>query len=100
MCPITGKVPAPYKEPTSGVPFADVAAYNVLMELLDHQYVWSPRLGCYVGKDEEKEKASDGSWPQREEEEEGEEEEVQEVQDAGRGKRVVGRERGAKLRAL
>ena len=94
-CPITGKIPAPYKEPTSGVAFGDVTAYKVLMELLDHGYVWSPRLGCYVGKDE-KILEGDSGWPQREEEEEEEEGEGGEKE-----VEVVRRERlGGRLRAL
>ncbi|EDR08134.1 uncharacterized protein LACBIDRAFT_297882 [Laccaria bicolor S238N-H82] len=50
-CPITGK-PAIYFDPRTGVPFADVAAFDVLTRLLAHEYVWSPELGCYTGKEE------------------------------------------------
>ena len=100
MCPITGKTPAPYKEPTSNVPFGDVTAYKVLMELLDHGYVWSPRLGCYVGKDEEKGSEGASGWPRREEEEE-EEEEGEVGEEGEKEVEVVRRERlGGRLRAL
>ena len=34
------------------MPFADVAAYDVLTRLLGHEYVWSAELGCYTGKEE------------------------------------------------
>lgn len=48
-CPVTGEI-APYLDPRTGVPFADVEAYKVLTELLEHEYVWSPEFGCYVGR--------------------------------------------------
>ncbi|KAF9446774.1 hypothetical protein P691DRAFT_803401 [Macrolepiota fuliginosa MF-IS2] len=51
-CPITGQI-APYLDPRTGVPFADVEAYKVLTDILEHRYVWSPELGCYVGRDDE-----------------------------------------------
>lgn len=51
-CPITGQI-APYLDPRTGVPFADVEAYKVLSDILEHHYIWSPELGCYVGRDEE-----------------------------------------------
>lgn len=51
-CPITGQI-APYLDPRTGVPFADVEAFKVLSDILEHHYVWSPELGCYVGRDEE-----------------------------------------------
>ncbi|KAG6899337.1 hypothetical protein C0993_011125 [Termitomyces sp. T159_Od127] len=49
-CPITGKE-AKYVDPRTGVPYADLKAYNVLTKLLAHEYAWDPRLGCYVGQD-------------------------------------------------
>ncbi|KXN86148.1 hypothetical protein AN958_10450 [Leucoagaricus sp. SymC.cos] len=49
-CPITGEI-APYLDPRTGVPFANMEAYQVLTDLLEHQYQWSPELGCYVGRD-------------------------------------------------
>ncbi|KAJ3574987.1 hypothetical protein NP233_g1393 [Leucocoprinus birnbaumii] len=48
-CPITGEI-APYLDPRTGVPFADVEAYKVLTELLEHEYAWSPEFGCYVSR--------------------------------------------------
>ncbi|KAH9914868.1 YL1 nuclear protein-domain-containing protein [Fomitopsis serialis] len=47
-CPITGKV-AIYRDPRTNVPFADVAAYETLTKVLEHEYVWNDSLGCYVG---------------------------------------------------
>ncbi|KAJ8517260.1 hypothetical protein ONZ45_g5533 [Pleurotus djamor] len=47
-CPITGR-PAVYLDPRSGVPFADVQAFQVLTQVLDHEFVWSPSLGTYIG---------------------------------------------------
>ncbi|KAG6840715.1 hypothetical protein C0991_004858 [Blastosporella zonata] len=49
-CPITGKQ-ANYLDPRSGVPFADVRAFEVLTKLLAHEFTWSPSLGRYVGQD-------------------------------------------------
>ncbi|KAK1225302.1 hypothetical protein PQX77_011821 [Marasmius sp. AFHP31] len=48
-CPITG-LQAKYMDPRTGVPFADVQAYNVLTGLISHDYVWSSELGCYTRK--------------------------------------------------
>jgi len=50
-CPITGKQ-ANYFDPRTGVPYADVRAYKVLTGILNHEYVWSPTMRCYVGKEE------------------------------------------------
>jgi hypothetical protein len=47
ICPITGKE-APYLDPRSAVPFADVEAYGVLSGLLEQQFTWSEAMGCYV----------------------------------------------------
>ena len=51
ICPITGKQ-AVYLDPRTGVPYADVRAFKVLTELLEHEYIWNAELGCYVGKGE------------------------------------------------
>ncbi|KAF7784822.1 transcriptional regulator family: YL1 nuclear protein [Agaricus bisporus var. burnettii] len=51
-CAITGQV-APYLDPRTGAPFADVDAFRVLTDVLEHHYTWSPEFGCYVGRDEE-----------------------------------------------
>ena len=56
ICPITGK-PAKYLDPRTGVPYADVRAYEVLTGILKHEFVWSPGLGCYIGKEKVKEGA-------------------------------------------
>lgn len=58
-CSITG-VPARYRDPTTGLPYADVAALKVIKSLagdfddLDSTaevgFIWSSLLGCYVGK--------------------------------------------------
>ncbi|KAG9223527.1 hypothetical protein PLEOSDRAFT_172873 [Pleurotus ostreatus PC15] len=47
-CPITGRT-AKYLDPRSGVPFADVQGYQVLSRVLNHEYVWNPTVGSYVG---------------------------------------------------
>ena len=46
-CPITGRQ-AHYLDPRTGVPYADSNAYKVLTQILQHEYIWSPSLGCYV----------------------------------------------------
>ncbi|KAF8641545.1 hypothetical protein AX16_009922 [Volvariella volvacea WC 439] len=51
VCPITG-LPAKYKDPRSGVPYADSRAFRILTQILKHEYVWSKELGCYVGRRE------------------------------------------------
>jgi hypothetical protein len=47
VCPITGTA-APYRDPRTGVPFATLKAYSVITKILNHEYVWSPTLGCYM----------------------------------------------------
>ncbi|KAF7316957.1 YL1-C domain-containing protein [Mycena chlorophos] len=47
ICPLTGS-PARYREPQSGVPFANAGAYQTLKQVLNHEYVWSVELGAYV----------------------------------------------------
>jgi vacuolar protein sorting-associated protein 72 len=49
LCPITMH-PAKYKDPKTGIPYANVFAYKVLQELKDHKFIWSSMLGCYVGR--------------------------------------------------
>ncbi|KAJ6544854.1 YL1 nuclear protein-domain-containing protein [Mycena vulgaris] len=46
-CPLTGR-PAPYRDPRTGVPFADVGAFETLTRVLNHEYVWAPEIGAYV----------------------------------------------------
>ncbi|RMD43431.1 hypothetical protein DV735_g1783, partial [Chaetothyriales sp. CBS 134920] len=50
LCPITTQV-ARYKDPATGIGYANLMAYKVLQELKDHKFLWSPMLGCYVGRD-------------------------------------------------
>ncbi|KLO17532.1 YL1-domain-containing protein [Schizopora paradoxa] len=46
-CPLTGRS-ASYRDPRSGVPFANVRAYRTLTRLLNHEYAWHDGLGCYT----------------------------------------------------
>ncbi|KAF9181334.1 Vacuolar protein sorting-associated protein 72 [Haplosporangium sp. Z 767] len=46
MCPITG-LPAKYKDPRSGIPYANKEAYKVLQNVIRHGYVWSNGLNAY-----------------------------------------------------
>jgi hypothetical protein len=48
-CPLTG-LPAKYKDPQSGVPFASVDAYQRLQQVTNHEYAWDERLGCYTSE--------------------------------------------------
>jgi len=50
MCPITGKW-ARYLDPRTGVPYADLHAYETLTQILRHEFVWNEGLGCYVGRE-------------------------------------------------
>ncbi|KAF9978275.1 hypothetical protein BGZ73_003082 [Actinomortierella ambigua] len=46
VCPITG-LPAKYRDPTSGIPYANKEAYKVLQNVMRHGYVWSNGLNAY-----------------------------------------------------
>ncbi|KAG0045485.1 Vacuolar protein sorting-associated protein 72 [Gryganskiella cystojenkinii] len=46
ICPITG-LPAKYKDPKSGIPYANKEAYKILQNVIRHGYVWSPGLNAY-----------------------------------------------------
>ncbi|KAF9164665.1 Vacuolar protein sorting-associated protein 72 [Actinomortierella ambigua] len=46
LCPITG-LPAKYRDPTSGIPYANKEAYKVLQNVMRHGYVWSNGLNAY-----------------------------------------------------
>ncbi|KAF9923231.1 hypothetical protein BGZ65_009017, partial [Modicella reniformis] len=45
-CPITG-LPAKYKDPKTGVPYANKEAYKMLQNVVRHGYVWSNALNAY-----------------------------------------------------
>lgn len=49
ICPITGE-PAKYKDPKSGVPYANLEAYKRLQQILKHEYLWSSEKGTFVIK--------------------------------------------------
>ncbi|GAA94211.1 uncharacterized protein L969DRAFT_102509 [Mixia osmundae IAM 14324] len=51
LCAITG-LPSNYKDPKSGVPYAVPSAYPVIRDTLNHKYVWSPVLDCYVSRED------------------------------------------------
>ena len=57
-CPITGRQ-AHYLDPRTGVPYADSNAYKVLTQILQHEYIWSSSLGCYVDRVEPPSEAMD-----------------------------------------
>ncbi|RMZ87833.1 hypothetical protein DV736_g4939, partial [Chaetothyriales sp. CBS 134916] len=50
LCPITTQV-ARYKDPATGIGYANLMAHKVLQELKEHKFIWSAMLGCYVGRD-------------------------------------------------
>ena len=49
MCPITSNQ-AKYRDPSTGIPYANSFAFKKLQELKKHQYTWSSMLDCFVGK--------------------------------------------------
>jgi len=51
-CAISGKL-ARYLDPRTGVPYANIAAYDILTKILAHEYVWDDELGCYIGEEAE-----------------------------------------------
>ncbi|KAG8706563.1 hypothetical protein FRC09_002350 [Ceratobasidium sp. 395] len=60
ICAITGLV-APYRDPRTGIPYANAYAYKTLTRLLQHEFVWSQEKKCYVG-DEGKNAAKGVPW--------------------------------------
>ncbi|CAJ0638771.1 5001_t:CDS:2 [Entrophospora sp. SA101] len=44
ICPFTG-LPAKYKDPKSGIPYANMEAYSRIQKLMNHQYIWYGK-GC------------------------------------------------------
>lgn len=50
-CPITG-LAANYLDPRTGVPYANVFAFQEINKVLEHDYVWNGEFGCYVGQEE------------------------------------------------
>ncbi|KIP04010.1 hypothetical protein PHLGIDRAFT_25831 [Phlebiopsis gigantea 11061_1 CR5-6] len=51
-CLITG-LPAIYKDPRTGVPYADTRAFEILTSILNHDFIWNEKLGCYVSSQED-----------------------------------------------
>lgn len=49
MCTITSSQ-ARYRDPSTGISYANSAAFKKLQELKKHQYTWSSMLDCFVGK--------------------------------------------------
>jgi YL1 protein len=47
LCSITGR-PARYVDPRTSVSYATPTAYRTLTMILNHEYVWSQALGCYL----------------------------------------------------
>ncbi|KIV82866.1 hypothetical protein PV11_04934 [Exophiala sideris] len=50
LCPIT-TLPVRYRDPSTGIGYANVPGYKKLQELKQHKFVWSSMLGCYIGRD-------------------------------------------------
>lgn len=46
-CPLTGR-PAIYRDPRSGVPYANARAFKSLTHLLSQEYAWNEKLACYT----------------------------------------------------
>ena len=49
MCVLTG-LTARYRDPTTGVKYANATAFKKLKQLRQHKYRWSSMLGCYIGR--------------------------------------------------
>ena len=49
LCAIAS-LPARYRDPSTGLGYANAYAYQKLQELKRQNFVWSGMLGCYVGK--------------------------------------------------
>ncbi|KAF8508476.1 YL1 nuclear protein-domain-containing protein [Gautieria morchelliformis] len=57
-CPITG-LQARYRDPRTGVPYANAGAFRILTRLLAQEYVWSPAgapdgIGVFVGHEKQR----------------------------------------------
>ncbi|KIW10811.1 hypothetical protein PV08_10110 [Exophiala spinifera] len=50
LCPITA-LPVRYRDPGTGIGYANVVGYQKLQDLKQHRYIWSSMLGCYVGRE-------------------------------------------------
>ena len=50
LCPIT-TMPAKYRDPKTGIGYANMWAYKMLQEAREHKFTWSSMLGCYVGRE-------------------------------------------------
>lgn len=48
LCPITSQL-SRYRDPDTGLPFANVVGYREIRNLTEQKYTWSGMLGCYVG---------------------------------------------------
>ncbi|KAI8636254.1 YL1 nuclear protein-domain-containing protein [Parasitella parasitica] len=48
VCPVTGEV-AKYKDPSTGIPYANITAYQVIKACLYHEMRWAPTSGIYLG---------------------------------------------------
>ncbi|KAG2209041.1 hypothetical protein INT46_008442 [Mucor plumbeus] len=48
ICPITGEV-ARYKDPSTGIPYANITAYQVIKACLYHEMRWASTSGLYLG---------------------------------------------------
>lgn len=51
-------LPARYVHPGTGIPYANLHAYQTIEGLMKHQYVWSEGLECYIGDQERPEGAT------------------------------------------
>lgn len=48
LCPITGEI-AKYRDPQTGVPYANLTAFKVIKSCMEHQQNWSSAHGLYLG---------------------------------------------------
>jgi vacuolar protein sorting-associated protein 72 len=50
LCLITA-LPVRYRDPSTGIAYANAVAYRKLQALKEHKFAWSSMLGCYVGRE-------------------------------------------------
>ncbi|GAN00838.1 vacuolar protein sorting-associated protein 72 homolog [Mucor ambiguus] len=48
ICPITGQV-AKYKDPSTGIPYANITAFQIIRACLHHDMRWASTSGIYLG---------------------------------------------------
>ncbi|CAG8540701.1 7833_t:CDS:2 [Acaulospora morrowiae] len=53
ICPFTGLI-AKYKDPKTGIPYANMEAYSKIQNLVQHKYLWSDSYSAYIYNTDQK----------------------------------------------